>query len=96
MKNLYYQPEFDSETQWHNFKIQQINAALSIIVQLMVLIADITNTDYKYKMVLQGNQSYIVDEISKDYPITKKLLVMGMARAHTDSPCIMILQLMKK
>ena len=37
----------------------------------MVLIADITNTDYKYKMVLQGNQSYIVDEISKDYPITK-------------------------
>ena len=86
MKNLYYQPEFDSETQWHNFKIQQINAALSIIVQLMVLIiADITNTDYKYKMVLQEIKSYIVDEISKDYPITKKLLVMGMARAHTDS-----------
>lgn len=77
LKNLYYQPEFDSETQWHNFKIQQINAALSIIVQLMVLIADITNTDYKYKMVLQGNQSYIVDEISKDYPITKKTLGNG-------------------
>ena len=72
MKNQYYQPEFDNETQLHNFKIQQINATLSIVVQLMILIADITNTDYKYKMVLHGSQSYIIDEISKNYPLLKK------------------------
>lgn len=72
LKNQYYQPEFDNETQLHNFKIQQINATLSIVVQLMILIADITNTDYKYKMVLHGSQSYIIDEISKNYPLLKK------------------------
>ena len=60
----------------------------------MVLIADITNTDYKYKMVLQGNQSYIVDEISKDYPITKTL-GNGNGTSSYRFPCIMILQLMK-
>ncbi|EMG48747.1 hypothetical protein SBY92_004030 [Candida maltosa Xu316] len=73
LKNSYYEPVFDNESQFHIFKVKQINATLSLIVQLMLIIAEITNTKLKYKMILSGNESFILDEISDDYPISKKI-----------------------
>ncbi|RCK59462.1 UV radiation resistance associated protein [Candida viswanathii] len=72
LKNLYYEPRFESEFQFHNFKVNQINACLALIVQLIMTISNLTNSKLKYKMVLAGNQSYILDEISEEYPIPKK------------------------
>ena len=72
LKNLYYEPRFENELQFHSFKVIQINACLSLIVQLILVIADLTSSNLKYKMILSGNQSYILDEISEDYPIPKK------------------------
>ncbi|RCK62850.1 UV radiation resistance associated protein [Candida viswanathii] len=72
LKNLYYEPRFENEFQFHNFKVNQINACLALIVQLIMTISNLTNSKLKYKMVLAGNQSYILDEISEEYPIPKK------------------------
>lgn len=73
LKNLYYEPQFENEFQFHGFKVNQINACLSLIVQLILVISELTNSKLKYKMVLSGNQSYILDEISEEYPIPKKI-----------------------
>ncbi|KAI5967492.1 hypothetical protein CANMA_003039 [Candida margitis] len=71
LKNSYYEPSFDSESQWHEFTISQVNACLSLIVQLLSVLSDITQTPLLYKMVLFGSQSFIIDE-SKIYPIAGK------------------------
>lgn len=71
LKNHYYEPNFDSEFQWHEFTISQVNASLSFIVQLLTILSKITETPLLYKMVLFGNRSFIIDE-SKVYPIAGK------------------------
>ncbi|RLV95474.1 hypothetical protein JA1_001025 [Spathaspora sp. JA1] len=71
LKNSYYQPQFESQLQWHEFKISQINTALSYIVLLINILAYITNTHLKYNMVIIQNENYIIDSISETYPLSK-------------------------
>ncbi|KAI5958934.1 hypothetical protein KGF57_002368 [Candida theae] len=71
LKNYYYEPSFDSESQWHEFTISQVNASISFIVQLVTTLSKITETPLLYKMVLFGSQSFIMDD-SKVYPIAGK------------------------
>ena len=71
LKNYYYEPEFDTESQWHESTISQVNACLSLIVQLLSVLSNLTETPLLYKMALFGNQSYIIDS-TKVYPIAGK------------------------
>ncbi|KAG5420396.1 hypothetical protein I9W82_002277 [Candida metapsilosis] len=71
LKNSYYEPSFDTESQWHEFTIAQVNASISFVAQLITILSNITKTPLLYKMVLFGNQSFIIDE-SKVYPIVGK------------------------
>ncbi|KAI3404579.2 hypothetical protein KGF56_002624 [Candida oxycetoniae] len=72
LQNIYYEPQFDTTGQLHSFNICQINASLSHIIQLMQAIACITSTPLRYKMIHAGNQSYIMEEDCKRYPILGK------------------------
>ncbi|EGW34229.1 uncharacterized protein SPAPADRAFT_135115 [Spathaspora passalidarum NRRL Y-27907] len=71
LKNSYYQPQFENQTQWHEFKISQINTALSYIVLIINILASITNTQLKYEMVILNNHNVIIDGISQRYPLSK-------------------------
>lgn len=69
LKNSYYQPTFLNESQWHNFKIAQINAGITFIAQIISLLANITNTPLKSEIILAGSHSFIVDHVSNSYPL---------------------------
>lgn len=55
--------KFASELESHQMKVNQINAALNYIVQLINSIALITNIDLKYKMFTCGSLCYVLDPI---------------------------------
>lgn len=69
LKNSYYQPTFPNESQWHSFKIGQINAGILFIAQIINLLASIANVQLKYEIILAGSHSLIVDHISTAYPL---------------------------
>ncbi|CUM65348.1 uncharacterized protein PRCAT00002983001 [Priceomyces carsonii] len=50
----------------HSYKIEQINAGLAYIIQLIEAVAFITMSHLKYKMISNGNQSFIVDTVCFD------------------------------
>lgn len=64
LKNFNYSPTFDNEHDSHAFNIEQVNAGLSYIVQVITCLAHITNLHLKYEMVSDGNRSIIIDPIS--------------------------------
>ncbi|ODV79997.1 uncharacterized protein CANTADRAFT_89593 [Suhomyces tanzawaensis NRRL Y-17324] len=61
----------------HESRVLAINSALSYIVQLINVLADITNTNLKYPMVNCGNASVILD------PVMAERLTLGDASADT-------------
>lgn len=58
--------KFANEIESHQMKVNQINAGLNYIVQLINNIALITNTNLKYKMFSYGNLCYVVDPIRSE------------------------------
>ncbi|CAK9437335.1 uncharacterized protein LODBEIA_P17130 [Lodderomyces beijingensis] len=72
LKNIYHEPRADTEAQLHELYVAQINASLSLVVQLMQILARVCFITFNHKMVLMGNQSYILDDVSKTYPIHGK------------------------
>ncbi|ABN68662.2 predicted protein [Scheffersomyces stipitis CBS 6054] len=57
LKNFNYSPTFDNEHDSHAFNIEQVNAGLSYIVQVITCLAHITNLHLKYEMVSDGNRN---------------------------------------
>lgn len=58
--------KFANELESHQMKVNQINAGLNYIVQLINNIALITNANLKYKMYSYGNLCYVLDPIRSD------------------------------
>lgn len=71
----------EGETE-HERKITQINAGLSYIIQLMKILAEITNSHLKYKMVLAGNSSYIIDFTPTDSNVDKNYYPLFYDHSH--------------
>ena len=77
LKNANNLPVFESEAELQNFHIEQINAGLGYIIQLINILADVTNTNLKYKMVVNGNSCVVIDSVTSNVsfegkPLTKE------------------------